>query len=162
LRRTLFAVLALIVLVVPAGERPAVAAESNSPRVIAAASDSASPAPFKLVVHPGIAGSRIPRAVVAAILLGQVASWGDGAPIKVLDRSLTSPERAAFGRQVLGMTTLEMNQYWIRQMSTGHTPPHVEKSDDAVLSFVSSTPGAISYVAGDTPTPPGVKVVQID
>jgi ABC-type phosphate transport system substrate-binding protein len=161
LHRTLFTVLALIVLVAPAGESPAVAAESDS-RAIALAPDSASPGPFKLIVHSGTAGSRIPRAVAAAIFLGQVASWGDGVPIKVLDRSLTSPERVAFGRQILGMTTLEMNQYWIRQMSNGKTPPNVEKSDDAVLSFVASTPGAISYVAGDTPTPSGVKVVQID
>lgn len=159
--RTLFVVLALIVLAVPAGESPALAAESDA-SVIAPASDPASPGPFKLIVHSATAGSRIPRAVVAAIFPGQVANWGDGAPIQVLDRSLTSPERVAFGRQVLGMTTLEMNQYWIRQMSSGKTPPTVERSDDAVLSFVSSTPGAISYVAGDTPTPSGVKVVQID
>jgi ABC-type phosphate transport system substrate-binding protein len=113
-------------------------------------------------VHSGTAGSRIPRAVVAAIFLRQVANWGDGAPIEVLDRSLTSPERVAFGSQVLGMTTLEMNQYWIRQMSRGTIPPSVEESDEAVVAFVASTPGAISYVAGDTPTPPEVKVVQID
>jgi ABC-type phosphate transport system substrate-binding protein len=126
------------------------------------AADSASPGSFKLIVHPGVAGSRIPKAVVGAIFLGQVTSWGDGAPIKVLDRSLTSPLRVAFGRKVLGMTTLEMSQYWRGQMSKGKIPPTIEELDDDVLAFVASTPGAIAYVAADTPTTPTVKVIQID
>ena len=56
------------------------------PRV-AQAADSTS---FKLIVHPGVVGSRIPKAVVASIFLCQVNKWGDGVPIKVLDRSMTS------------------------------------------------------------------------
>ncbi len=118
--------------------------------------------PFKLIVHPGIAGARIPKAVVASIFLCQVTTWGDGAPIKVLDHSLTSPLRLSFGDQVLGMTTLEMSQYWRRQMARGKVPPGIEESDDAVLAFVAANPGAIAYVAADTPTPSTVKVVEID
>ena len=129
---------------------------------LAPASDAASPNDFKLIVHSSTAGSRIPRAVVAAIFLLQVESWGNGASIQVRDRSLTSPERVAFGSQILGMTTLEMNQFWVRQMSRGKTPPEIAESDDAAISFVASTPGAISYIAADTPTPPEVKVVQVD
>jgi len=141
------AVLVAAALLLPAGAR---------------ASDAPEAGAFKLVVHSSTAGNRIPRAVVAAIFLRQVDEWGDGAPIKVLDRSLTSPVRVAFGSKVLGMTTLEMHQYWIRQMSKGKTPPEVAESDEAVLSFVASTPGSISYVRVDTPTPPEVKVVEIE
>ena len=123
---------------------------------------AADSSPFKLIVHPGIAGARIPKAVVASIFLCQVTTWGDGAPIKVLDHSLTSPLRVTFGNDVLGMTTLEMSQYWRRQMARGKVPPSIEESDDAVLAFVAANPGAIAYVAADTPTPSTVKVVEID
>jgi ABC-type phosphate transport system substrate-binding protein len=118
--------------------------------------------PFKLIVNPSTAGARIPKAVVASIFLCQVTSWGDGSPIKVLDRSLTSPLRVSFGNEVLGMTTLEMSQYWRRQMAKGKLPPASEESDAAVLEFVAANPGAIAYVAADTPTPSTLKVVEID
>jgi len=126
---------------------------------VAQAADSSS---FKLVVHPGIAGARIPKAVVASIFLCQVTTWGDGAPIKVLDRSLTSPLRVSFGNEVLGMTTLEMGQYWRRQIARGKVPPSIEESDEQVLAFVAANPGAIAYVAADTATPSSVKVIEID
>lgn len=129
---------------------------------LASGAEAASPGDFKVIVHSSTAGSRIPRAVVAAVFLRQVESWGNGVSIQVRDRSLTSPERVAFGSQVLGMTTLEMNQFWVRQMSRGKTPPEVAQTDDEAISFVASHPGAISYVAADTVTPPEVKVVQID
>jgi hypothetical protein len=67
-----------------------------------------------------------------------------------------------FGNEVLGMTTLEMSQYWRRQMARGKVPPSIEESDDEVLAFVAANPGAIAYVAADTPTPSTVKVIQID
>jgi hypothetical protein len=60
------------------------------------------------------------------------------------------------------MTTLEMGQYWRRQMAKGKVPPAIEESDDAVLAFVAANPGAIAYVAADTPTPSTVKVIEID
>ena len=123
---------------------------------------AADSSPFKVIVHPGIAGARIPKDVVASIFLCKVTSWGDGAPIKVLDRSLTSPLRVTFGNEILGMTTLEMGQYWRRQIAQGKVPPPIKESDDAVLTFVAATPGAIAYVAADTPTPSTVKVVQVD
>jgi len=123
---------------------------------------AADSSPFKLVVHPGIAGARIPKAVVASIFLCQVTAWGDGTPIKVLDHSLISPLRLSFGDEVLGMTTLEMSQYWRRQMARGKVPPSIEESDDAVLAFVAANPGAIAYVAAGTPTPSTVKVIEID
>ena len=37
-----------------------------------------------------------------------------------------------------------------------------EESDEEVLAFVAANPGAIAYVAADTPTPSTVKVIQID
>jgi hypothetical protein len=67
-----------------------------------------------------------------------------------------------FGDEVLGMTTLEMSQYWRRQIARGKVPPRIEESDDAVLEFVAANPGAIAYVAADTPTPSTVKVIEID
>jgi hypothetical protein len=40
-----------------------------------------------------------------------------------------------------------MAEYWVQQsMTQGLTPPSTQRSARAVLRFVSSVPGAISYV----------------
>lgn len=117
---------------------------------------------FKLIVHPDVAGSRIPKAVVASIFLCQVSKWGDGATIKVLDRSMTSPVRVAFGNEILGMSKLEVGQYWRRQISRGKVPPPTEESEEAAVAFVAANPGSVAYVAADTVTPSTVKVIAID
>ena len=137
----------------------AVAALALLGPLVAQAADSP---PFKLIVHPSVAGNRIPKAVVASIFLCQVNKWGDGVPIKVLDRSMTSPVRVAFGNEILGMTTIEVGQYWRRQISQGKVPPPIEESEEAAVAFVAGNPGSVAYVAADTVTPSTVRVIQID
>ena len=41
------------------------------------------------------------------------------------------------------------------------TPPPVKTSDEEIVSFVASTPGAIGYVSSSTPLPDSVKMVEI-
>lgn len=119
-------------------------------------------ASFKLIVHPGVAGGHIPRAVVARIFLRQVPSWSDGSPIQPIDHSLTSSLRLEFAKEVLEMSALEINQYWRSEMPRGILPPTVKQSDEETIAFVASHPGAIGYVAASTPTPGTVKVLRID
>ena len=52
-----------------------------------------------------------------------------------------------FSKQVLNRSVREMAEYWVQQsMTQGLTPPSTQRSARAVLRFVASVPGAISYV----------------
>jgi ABC-type phosphate transport system substrate-binding protein len=51
--------------------------------------------------------------------------------------------------------------YWQRRMATGLVPPPVKTSDEEIVSFVASTPGAIGYVSSTTPLPDSVREVAI-
>lgn len=55
-----------------------------------------------------------------------------------------------------------MQQYWVAQMSKGKIPPPVVKSDDEVIAFVASNPGAVGDVSETATTPDTVKVLAIE
>ncbi len=123
---------------------------------------AASVTPVKVIVNPSVSGKNVKKLVVGEIFLGRVARWNDGGPITPVDLSLTSPVRLGFIRGVLGLSALDVHQYWVRELSRGRVPPSVKKSEDDVIAFVASTPGAIGYVAETTPTPDTVKVLTVD
>ena len=55
--------------------------------------------------------------------------------------------RAVFSKNALSRSVREMQEYWVQQsMTQGLTPPSTQRSARAILRFVASVPGAISYV----------------
>jgi ABC-type phosphate transport system substrate-binding protein len=118
-------------------------------------------APFRVIVHPQVKGSQIPRAALTSIFLKQAPKWGDGSAVLPVDQSLRSPVRKVFSNDVLQQGLVEVQMYWHRRMATGTTPPPVKTSDQEIVSFVASTPGAIGYVSGATPLPDSVKTIEI-
>jgi ABC-type phosphate transport system substrate-binding protein len=118
-------------------------------------------APFRVIVHPQVKGSQIPRAALTLIFLKQAPKWGDGSSVLPVDQSLRSSVRKSFSGDVLQQGIVEVQVYWQRKMATGVTPPPVKTSDEEIVSFVASTPGAIGYVSATTPLPDSVKTVEI-
>lgn len=116
---------------------------------------------FRVIAHPGVKGGKVPRETLAEIFLKRTVRWADGVPIEPVERSLTSPLRAAFSRKVLGRSTTEVQVYWSKAMRDGVRPPIVKGSDEDVIAFVSSTSGAIGYVAADRELPPTVKPIDL-
>lgn len=95
---------------------------------------------------------------LAAIYLIQKTAWGNGLPVVPVNREATSAVREHFSEKVFDRSPRELAEYWNRLRFQGKHPPLVQTSDQAVLGFVRSVPGAIGYIdAGQTPT--GVKVV---
>jgi ABC-type phosphate transport system substrate-binding protein len=127
-----------------------------SPHASRAASGS-----YKVVVNAARAESILTRRQVADIFLRRNGQWGDGSQVLVADLSTTSPVRAAFSRDVMGQVVDVEVRYWQQQMMSSRGFPPIVKSEKDVLSFVGTTAGAIGYVSGDTPLPPGLKAVQI-
>lgn len=128
----------------------------------ASAASAASATSLKIVVNPGVPGKSIKKQVLGQIFLRTVVKWGDGTPIKPVDRSLTSSLRIEFSKAFLGLTALEVQHHWRREISRGNIPPPVKGSDEEVIAFVAASPGAIGYVSEATPTPETVKVLEIE
>jgi ABC-type phosphate transport system substrate-binding protein len=116
---------------------------------------------LRLVVHPQVKGTQIPRASVAAIFLRQAPRWPDGSPVVPVDQSVKSTVRSIFSSRVLSQSLMDVQIYWQRRMSAGLMPPPVKTSDEDVIAFVASTPGAIGYVSSAAAVPDSVRVLEI-
>ncbi len=131
--------------------------------MLAAASASAVSADesYRVIVHPQVKGTQIPRASVSSIFLKQAARWGDGSPVLPVDQSVRSPVRQSFSSGVLRQGLVAVQAYWHRQMAAGVAPPPVKPTDEEVVSYVATTRGAIGYVSAGVPLPDSVKTVAI-
>ena len=95
------------------------------------------------------------------IFTKQTRMWPHAETMVPVDWDATSEIRQAFSEQVLNRSVREMAEFWVQQSITqGLAPPSTQKSSRAVLRFVASVSGAISYV------PPGdvddtVNVVKV-
>jgi ABC-type phosphate transport system substrate-binding protein len=118
-------------------------------------------ASFRVIVHPQVKGSQIPRAALTSIFLKQAPRWGDGTAVLPVDQSVRSLVRKSFSGDVLQQGIVEVQVYWQRKMSAGVVPPPVKTSDEEIVSFVASTPGAIGYVSAATALPDSVKAIEI-
>ena len=116
---------------------------------------------FRVIVHPQVKGSEIPRSVLSAIFLKQVMKWGDGQPVAPVDQSVQSAVRRRFSNDVLRQGLVQVQVYWQRRITAGQVPPPVKTSDEEVVAFVASTPGAIGYVSSATPLPDTVRELSI-
>jgi ABC-type phosphate transport system substrate-binding protein len=72
--------------------------------------------------------------------------WTNGTPIVPLSLPTTNPLRRVFSRAVLNEQPEELDAYWNEQYFHGISPPYVLASEEAVVAFVATTPGAIGYV----------------
>ena len=122
---------------------------------------SAADSPYRVIVHPGVKGSQIPRATLSSIFLKQAPRWGDGSPVLPVDQSMRSPIRRSFAAEVLQKEIVEMQMFWTRRMASGVTPPPVKQTDEEILAYVAATPGAIGYVSSTLPLPDNVRPVAI-
>ncbi len=145
MRRTLYTVLALIALLAPAGRSPAAAADPD----------------FRVIIHPEVKGTRIPRGVLSSIFLKEAPRWGDGLRVAPVDQSMKSEVRASFSQVVLGTPHEGVTSLWHQKMLHGIMPPPVKSSDDDVIAYVAKTKGAIGYVSATAALPTTVKLVDI-
>jgi len=87
------------------------------------------------------------RDTLRNVYLKRIFVDDDGTRLRPVNLPADSPLREAFTRTVLHMAERPMQDYWDRQYFQGVSPPYVLASDEAVVRFVASTPGAVGYVA---------------
>lgn len=96
---------------------------------------------------------------LAAIYAMKKISWSNGTQVVPVNREASSDERAKFSKVVFNLSPQDLSAYQDRLRFQGKLPPIVQSSDQAVLGFVRSVPGAIGYInASHAPT--GVKTLM--
>jgi ABC-type phosphate transport system substrate-binding protein len=118
-------------------------------------------ASYRVIVHPQVKGSQIPRTTLGSIFLKQAPRWGDGSPVQPVDQSMRSRIRQSFVADVLQQPMVEIQIFWNRKMAAGVTPPPVKQTDAEVVAFVAANPGAIGYISSANPVPDGVRELSI-
>jgi ABC-type phosphate transport system substrate-binding protein len=103
--------------------------------------------PFVVIVNTGNPVKSLTPVELRRIFMKQSRMWPHGEAIVPVDWDSTHYLRSVFSRDALDRTVREMQEYWVQQsMTQGLTPPSTQRSARAVLRFVASVPGAISYV----------------
>ena len=103
--------------------------------------------PFVVVVNKSNPITSLPVTELQRVFRKQTRMWRHGESMVPVDWDATSEIRQEFSRLVMGRSVREMADFWIQQsMTQGLAPPSTQKSTRAILRFVASVPGAISYV----------------
>ena len=114
---------------------------------LAAPAAAASEAPFAVIAAPGATDHPLSRESVALIFRRKQNYWENGTRIQPVNLPPAHPLRREFSRAILGQPPEALEDYWREMYFHGVLPPHVLASEEAVVLFVASTPGAIGYVS---------------
>lgn len=110
-----------------------------------------------------IASPAVPDSVISAKQLADIYTlkktfWANGIPVVPVNREGSSPLRDRFSEAIFNLPPQELADYWNRLRFQGKLPPLIQNSDQSVLGFVRSVPGAIGYIDASQPAA-GVKVL---
>jgi hypothetical protein len=113
------------------------------------AANHAAPVPvsFAVIVAPDVVDRNLSPRAAQSMFRRRQTVWPDGARVQPVNLPAASAVRRAFSECVLGEAPEAMESYWREMYFHGVLPPHVVDSEQAVVLFVNSTPGAIGYVS---------------
>jgi ABC-type phosphate transport system substrate-binding protein len=114
--------------------------------------------PFAVITAPGVMEHHPTRESISLIYKRKQKYWENGTRIQPVNLPTTHPLRRAFSQTILGQAPEALEDYWREMYFHGVLPPYVLASEEAVILFVSTTPGAIGYVSVCVPEH-GVDVV---
>jgi hypothetical protein len=107
------------------------------------------PADFLVVVHPEQPSESAAREFLADAFLKRTTRWRGGEAINPVDLRADSRVRKAFSARVLNRSVAAVRSYWQQRIFSGRgVPPPELDSDEAVVRYVISHPGAVGYVSG--------------
>jgi ABC-type phosphate transport system substrate-binding protein len=122
---------------------------------------TAQDAGYQVIAHPSTTPDSVSKRDLSRLFLKQKKSWSNGQKASPIDQKASSEVRRQFSHGVLGKSVGEVDAYWQGQVFSGKAhPPSAVGSDQEVVSFVRSTPGAVGYVSAGADTG-GVKVLKI-
>ncbi len=81
------------------------------------------------------------------IFLKRIQVDNSRAALTPINLAATDPIREALSLDLFGRKPEAMQRYWTERYFHGVTPPYTVRSQEAMLRFVETTPGAVGYVA---------------
>jgi ABC-type phosphate transport system substrate-binding protein len=111
-----------------------------------------------IIASPQVSEATITVEQLADIFTLKKIFWANNIHVVPVNREASSVEREKFSDQVFNLPPQELGEYWNRLRFQGKLPPLIQTSDQAVLSFVRSVPGAIGYINANQ-KPSGVKIL---
>jgi len=116
---------------------------------------------YKVVVNPANTAAGLSKPELARIFMKKVTSWPDGRSVAVVDQERNSPARQAFSADVHQKDADAVAAHWQVMVFSGRdVPPKILRSDEDVIAFVRSNPGAIGYVSAGAPLD-GVRALPV-
>jgi len=113
---------------------------------LATGSSPAPAAEIAIVVPKDETRTGIRHEDLARIFRRKLRVSATGRVLVPVNLPVSHPLRQAFTRALLGHSPESMRDYWNEQYFHGISPPYVLASQEAVIRFVSHTPGAIAYI----------------
>lgn len=99
-----------------------------------------------IIANPGLEKGVINRSDLGNIFRRKLRLTATGQVLVPVNLPVSHPLRQAFTHQILGRSPQSMLDYWNEAYFHGTSPPYVLASQEAVIRFVSHTPGAVGYV----------------
>lgn len=117
---------------------------------------------FVLIVHVSNPTEELSRQEVARMFLKQRARWDHGERVRPVDLSEAWEVRGDFTSAIFRRTVLDIEEHWKKKVFSGRdVPPPKKASEQEILDYVASHPGAIGYVSSEITLPDDVKLIQV-
>ena len=117
---------------------------------------------FTVIVNAANPLASMQRDDVAKLFLKKTVSWESGQAASPVELPAAAKAREAFARTVLNKSIAQVRSYWQQQIFSGRdVPPPEKQSENDVVAFVRSNPGAIGYVSKGVDIGRGVKALTV-
>jgi ABC-type phosphate transport system substrate-binding protein len=117
---------------------------------------------YVVIVNDANGVSSVSATELSRMFMKKQNRWASGHDVVPVDLPESAAAREAFSAQVHGKPVSAVHAFWQQQIFSGRAVPPAEKgSDDQVVAFVRSTPGAIGYVSAGASLGAGVRRVQV-
>lgn len=110
------------------------------------AGDARAQEQIAVIVSSSEPGITFDLATLRGIYLKKIYLSAQGQSLIPVNLPPAHPLRQAFSGSIFHMSDAQLRSYWNRRYFQGISPPYVLGSQQAVVRFVASTPGAIGYV----------------
>jgi ABC-type phosphate transport system substrate-binding protein len=118
---------------------------------------------FTVIVNASNPVASLPRDDVAKLFLKKTVSWASGQAVAPVELPPTAKARVEFARDILNKSVGQVKSYWQQQIFSGRdVPPPEKQSENDVVAFVRSNPGAIGYVSKGVQIGRGVKPLTVE
>ena len=119
---------------------------------------------YLVIVHPHNPLSSVDRNLLTEIFLKKVSRWPHGEVARPVDLSAGGAGgwvRRNFAKDILQRSVEAVRSYWQQLIFAGrNVPPPELDSNDAVVQYVITHPGAVGYVSG-TAEIDGAKILRV-